>query len=83
MCFRANNCPMLVAETAKPSLVEGAMRMGLPFLRCAFAPRVMGVSAMPLANLPKVFPVHGAMTSRSRIFLGPMGSAAAMVLMTA
>ena len=37
------------------------------------------LSTMPLANLAMVFPVQGAIRSRSRIFFGPMGSASTML----
>ena len=39
-----------------------------------------GVSEMPFANLDKVFPVHGAMTSMSNKAFGPMGSASGIVV---
>ena len=48
----------------------------------ALAAMVTDVSLMPLASRDRVLPVQGAMTSTSRSFLGPMGSALGMVSMT-
>ena len=50
--------------------------------RWALAAMVTAVSVMPQASLPSVFPVQGAMMSRSSSFLGPMGSASRMEEMT-
>ncbi len=64
----------------KPSFVDMAIIKGRPFLRCAFAAIVTDVSHIPQASFAAVFPVHGAIISASRSFLGPMGSASEMVL---
>ena len=64
---------MLLAEEARPSLVETAMMRGRPLRRWALAARVTVVSAMPAASLPRVLPVQGQITRASRVCLGPMG----------
>ena len=66
---------MFRAAPPSPSLVDTATTTGRPFRRCALAAMVTEVSAMPLANLARVLPVQGAMTSTSSSCLGPMGSA--------
>ena len=82
MYFRFSRLPRLAAEADSPSLVEGAMSTGRPLRRWALAAMVTLVSVMPPASFPRVFPVHGAMISRSSSFWGPMGSASLMVEIT-
>lgn len=41
-----------------------------------------GVSIIPYASFARVFPVQGAISIASNIFLGPTGSASSMVLIT-
>ena len=66
---------MFSAAPARPSLVETANRIGLPFRRWLFAAIVTGLSAMEWASFARVFPVQGAITRISNSFFGPMGSA--------
>ena len=72
----------MAAEAESPSLVEGAMSTGRPLRKWALAAMVTLVSVIPLASFPRVFPVQGAIISRSSSFWGPMGSASLMVEMT-
>ena len=74
MCLRASRIPIFRAFAPNPSLVEIAIATGRLFRRWDFAARVTEVSAMPLANLAIVFPVHGAMSNKSRQRFGPSGS---------
>ena len=66
---------MFFALAPNASLVEGAIIKGRSFLRCALAAIVTEVSVIPLANLPKVLPVQGAITKTSSNAFGPIGSA--------
>ena len=71
---------MFSAAPARASLVETASRMGLPFLSWLLAAMVTGPSATEWASFARVFPVQGAMTSRSSSPLGPMGSTSSRVV---
>ena len=72
---------MPAAAPASASFVDTAMSTGRPFRLWLLTASVGAVSYMPQASLPRVLPVQGAMTSTSRSFLGPMGSASSMVWM--
>ena len=70
---------MFSAAPARASLVDTAIRMGLPLRKWLFAAMVTGVSAILWASLLKVLPVQGAMIKASNSFLGPIGTTSAMV----
>lgn len=56
MFFVFNNFPILAAEPLKPSFVAIAITTGLLFLKCDLAASTTGVSNIPFANFPAVFP---------------------------
>ena len=60
--------------------MDTATTMGRALRRWLLAAMVTGVSAMLWESFARVFPVQGAMTRASSSFLGPMGSAWAMVV---
>ena len=68
----------VLCRTRQTVVGETATMTGRPFRRWDFAAMVTGVSAMELLSFARVLPVQGAMTSASRSFFGPMGSASAM-----
>lgn len=70
---------MFFALAESASLVDIAISTGLEFLRCDLHAIVTGVSVMPRLNFAMVFAVHGATTTISKSFLGPIGSASSMV----
>ena len=66
---------MFFAAALSPSLVATATTTGLSLRRWALTAMVTGVSVTPAASFARVLPVHGATTSTSSSFFGPMGSA--------
>ena len=60
-------------------MVETEIIRGSSFLRCALAAINTAESVIPFASLASVLPVHGAITSTSRNFFGPIGSASGIV----
>ena len=73
---------MAGAEPDSPSLEATQTTTGRPLRWWALAAIVTLLSVMPAAILLSVLPVQGAMTNRSRSFLGPMGSASKTEEMT-
>ena len=71
---------MFLAVAPSASFVETAITTGRLLRRCALAASVTVVSVMPFAIFPRVFPVVGAIISKSSSFLGPIGSASGRVL---
>ena len=71
---------MFSAAPARASLVEPAKSTGRALRRWLFAAMVTGPSAMEWESFARVFPVHGAIISRSSSFLGPMGSTSSKVV---
>ena len=47
---------MFLAALLKASLVDGAIKRGREFLRCAFAAKVTQVSVTPVASFARVLP---------------------------
>ena len=70
---------MFLADAPRASFVETAIITGRLFRKCAFVAKVTDVSHIPLASLPRVLPVQGAITKASSNSLGPIGSAPEIV----
>ena len=65
---------MFCADAPRASFVATHNSTGLKILKCDFAAIVTAVSVIPSDSFASVLPVHGAITSKSHIFLGPIGS---------
>ena len=66
--FRVSIVPIFFRLADMASLDASAIISGRSVRRCAFAAIHTAESVIPTANLARVFPVHGAMISRSNGF---------------
>ena len=79
MFFLVRSFPIFCAAVARPSFVDTPIITGRLLRRCAFAASVTHESVIPFASFASVLPVHGSITSASRIAFGPIGSASLIV----
>ena len=82
MFFVFSNLPIFCADAPRASFVATQSSTGLSTLRCDFAAIVTEVSVTPRLSFARVLPVQGAITSKSHIFFGPIGSVSTAVVST-